>query len=262
MLPHVRGRPVTMERYPAGIDKKGFIQKDVAKGFPSWLERVAVPRREGKEEGVVHYPARQRGARARVAREPELHHAARLGLARAHAPCARCLLLRSRSRRRRSHDLAGGRRSRCATCSTSRRALVRGETSGSKGFHIVVSVDAEADFELLVRRFSHGAGAVLLSSATPRCSRKSSSRPTGPAASSSTRAATPRARPSRPSTRRPAQAGRAHLGPVHLAGDRARRGRPAHLHPARDGGPGRRGRRPLAGARGRPAAPARRDRGP
>lgn len=33
MLPHLRGRPVTMERYPSGIDKKGFIQKDVSKGY-------------------------------------------------------------------------------------------------------------------------------------------------------------------------------------------------------------------------------------
>lgn len=40
MLPHLRGRPVTMERYPWGIDKKGFIQKDVSKGYPGWLERV------------------------------------------------------------------------------------------------------------------------------------------------------------------------------------------------------------------------------
>src|SRR5690242_21029776 len=45
-----------MERHPAGIDKKGFIQKDVAKGFPDWLERVEVPRRDEKEGGVVHYP--------------------------------------------------------------------------------------------------------------------------------------------------------------------------------------------------------------
>jgi len=29
MLPHILGRPITMERFPAGIDKKGFIQKDV-----------------------------------------------------------------------------------------------------------------------------------------------------------------------------------------------------------------------------------------
>jgi bifunctional non-homologous end joining protein LigD len=33
MLPHLGGRPVTMERYPAGIGKKGFWQKDVSRGF-------------------------------------------------------------------------------------------------------------------------------------------------------------------------------------------------------------------------------------
>src|SRR5262249_34154410 len=39
MLPHLRGRPVTLERFPAGISAKGFMQKDVVKGFPDWLER-------------------------------------------------------------------------------------------------------------------------------------------------------------------------------------------------------------------------------
>lgn len=52
MLPHIKGRPITMERYPAGIGKKGFWQKDVSKGFPEWLERVEVP----KKDGVVHHP--------------------------------------------------------------------------------------------------------------------------------------------------------------------------------------------------------------
>jgi bifunctional non-homologous end joining protein LigD len=52
MLPHVRNRPLTMERYPAGIGKKGFWQKDVSKGFPDWLQRVEVP----KNDGVVHHP--------------------------------------------------------------------------------------------------------------------------------------------------------------------------------------------------------------
>ena len=52
MLPHLRGRPVTMERYPAGIGRKGFWQKDVSKGFPEWLQRVEVP----KKDGVVHHP--------------------------------------------------------------------------------------------------------------------------------------------------------------------------------------------------------------
>src|SRR5262249_32050132 len=52
MLPHLRGRPVTMERFPAGIDKEGFIQKDLSKGFPDWLERVEVP----KKNGTTRYP--------------------------------------------------------------------------------------------------------------------------------------------------------------------------------------------------------------
>ena len=52
LLPHIRGRPVTMERYPAGIDRKGFFHKDVARGFPDWLERVEAP----KKGGTVHHP--------------------------------------------------------------------------------------------------------------------------------------------------------------------------------------------------------------
>ena len=52
MIPHMKNRPVTMERFPAGIGKKGFIQKDVSKGFPPWLQRVEVP----KKDGVVNHP--------------------------------------------------------------------------------------------------------------------------------------------------------------------------------------------------------------
>jgi bifunctional non-homologous end joining protein LigD len=52
LLPHLRGRPVTMERYPAGIGEPGFWQKDVSKGFPDWLERVEVP----KKGGSVFHP--------------------------------------------------------------------------------------------------------------------------------------------------------------------------------------------------------------
>src|SRR4051812_13506566 len=52
MLPHLRNRPLTMERYPAGLGSKGFWQKDVSKGFPQWLERIEVP----KKDGTVHYP--------------------------------------------------------------------------------------------------------------------------------------------------------------------------------------------------------------
>jgi bifunctional non-homologous end joining protein LigD len=52
LIPQVVGRPVTMERFPRGIDAKGFLQKNVVRGFPAWLERVEVP----KKGGTVHYP--------------------------------------------------------------------------------------------------------------------------------------------------------------------------------------------------------------
>jgi bifunctional non-homologous end joining protein LigD len=52
MLPHIIGRPVTMERFHHGIGAPGFFQKDVTKGFPAWLERVEVP----KHGGTVHHP--------------------------------------------------------------------------------------------------------------------------------------------------------------------------------------------------------------
>jgi bifunctional non-homologous end joining protein LigD len=52
MLPHLKRRPITMERYHRGIVAPGFFQKDVSKGFPEWLKRVEVP----KKEGTVHHP--------------------------------------------------------------------------------------------------------------------------------------------------------------------------------------------------------------
>jgi len=51
MLPHIRGRPVTMERFHKGIGEEGFFQKSVPKG-PEWLERVEVP----KKGGTVQHP--------------------------------------------------------------------------------------------------------------------------------------------------------------------------------------------------------------
>src|SRR5512134_2711980 len=58
IVPHLRGRPLTMERYPAGIGAKGFWQKDVSTGFPEWLERVEIPKKDGVVRHVVVGDAR------------------------------------------------------------------------------------------------------------------------------------------------------------------------------------------------------------
>jgi bifunctional non-homologous end joining protein LigD len=51
MVPHVRGRPVSMQRFNAGIEREGFFQKNLGRGAPEWLHRVRVPKRDGS---VVH----------------------------------------------------------------------------------------------------------------------------------------------------------------------------------------------------------------
>jgi bifunctional non-homologous end joining protein LigD len=53
MLPHVRGRPVSMQRFPDGIGGKGFFHKDVPDYFPDWIRRVEVPKSNGSVRHAV-----------------------------------------------------------------------------------------------------------------------------------------------------------------------------------------------------------------
>jgi bifunctional non-homologous end joining protein LigD len=47
MLPHVRERPVTMHRYPDGVDGKSFYQKEMSDYFPDWIDSVKLKKKEG-----------------------------------------------------------------------------------------------------------------------------------------------------------------------------------------------------------------------
>jgi bifunctional non-homologous end joining protein LigD len=53
MLPHLRDRPLTLERYPNGINTKRFFQKDVSSYFPKWLRTVTVPKVGGTVTHLV-----------------------------------------------------------------------------------------------------------------------------------------------------------------------------------------------------------------
>ena len=68
-----------MERYPSGIGAKGFMAQERVEGFPEWLERVEAPKKDG--DGPLSRRARR--PIAPVDRQPELHHAARVDVARA-----------------------------------------------------------------------------------------------------------------------------------------------------------------------------------
>jgi bifunctional non-homologous end joining protein LigD len=53
MVPHVRDRPLNLERYPDGIGGARIIQQRVAEHFPSWINRVTVPKQGGTVTHVV-----------------------------------------------------------------------------------------------------------------------------------------------------------------------------------------------------------------
>ena len=47
MLPHIKNRPLSLQRFPDGIEGKGFFHKDVPDYFPAFVRRVELPKREG-----------------------------------------------------------------------------------------------------------------------------------------------------------------------------------------------------------------------
>ena len=156
MLPHVRGRPVTMERFPAGIDQKGFIQKDLVKGFPDWVQRVEVPKKGGS---VHHLLLDSAEALAWMANQNCITPHVWTSRAPALTRPDLCVFDLDPS----TDDAAALR-----AVALELRALLEQlgfdswvKTSGSKGFHIVVPLDGSADFEQ-VWQFAHTVGALLV----------------------------------------------------------------------------------------------------
>lgn len=47
MLPHLRGRPLMLERHPDGIDGPRFMQKNTPDTYPDWVRRVEVDKADG-----------------------------------------------------------------------------------------------------------------------------------------------------------------------------------------------------------------------
>ena len=154
MLPHLAGRPLTMERFHRGIGDKGFFQKNVnrGKGTPDWLETVAVP----KKDGVVNYP---------VLRDER-------GLEwMANQNCITPHVWTSRAPDLRHPDICVFDLDPLDDDMTVLRAaalLVRNllaelgctswvKTSGSKGFHIVIPLDGQTDWTVAAR-FAHAVG--------------------------------------------------------------------------------------------------------
>jgi bifunctional non-homologous end joining protein LigD len=155
-ITHIRARPVTLERYPAGSDAQGFMQKDVSRGFPDWLERVEVP----KKGGTVNHPlitdtrsllwvVNQNSITPHVwtSRVPDLYHP------------DLCVFDLDPSEEQPEVLRAAALALRDLLDELGLTSWVK--TSGSKGFHIVVPVDGKSSFEE-VAAFADGVGTMLV----------------------------------------------------------------------------------------------------
>jgi bifunctional non-homologous end joining protein LigD len=162
ILPHLRGRPVTMERYPAGIGEKGFWQKDVSKGSPSWLQRVRVP----KKDGVVHHPVvtDTRSLLWLTNQNTITQHVWTSRVPHLHRPDL-CVF---------DLDPSTDNVAEVRAAAIGLRDLLQElglpswvKTTGSKGFHIVAPIDGKTDIAV-VARFANAVGALFVSLAPDR----------------------------------------------------------------------------------------------
>jgi len=158
MLPHLRRRPITMERFHRGIGAPGFFQKDVVKGFPEWLKRVEVP----KHGGTVHHPiandlrsllwlANQNSITIHVwpSRLPNLYN-----------PDICIFDLDPPNENDLDTLRAAALKLRELLNELGLPSWIK--TSGSKGFHIAVPLNGKSEFGE-VARFAHTVGRVLVS---------------------------------------------------------------------------------------------------
>ena len=53
LVPHLAGRGLTLQRFPDGIEKPGFWQKDLPRHAPSWMARWSYAGHEGEKTYVV-----------------------------------------------------------------------------------------------------------------------------------------------------------------------------------------------------------------
>src|SRR5699024_2888732 len=47
LLPYLNGRPLTLSRFPDGMEGEGFYQKELPDYFPDWIETAEVKKKEG-----------------------------------------------------------------------------------------------------------------------------------------------------------------------------------------------------------------------
>ena len=99
LVPHLKGRPFTMRRYPDGAFGKAFFQKNAPTHMPDWIpthHALVSTRDERTREEVDRLPGRERRARAPLDGQHGLHRHEHVVLADRQARPPRLRALRPR----------------------------------------------------------------------------------------------------------------------------------------------------------------------
>src|SRR5699024_7506256 len=156
MLPHLRGRPITMQRFPDGIASQGFYEKKVPEHFPDFVATTTGETSDGtKQQGVVASAAALTYLADQACLPPHTWRST------------------AKDRRRpdqllsdRDPTVPGTRAVRPATVMVGdllEELDLPGylKTTGSRGYHVVVPLRREADFDE-VHRFARQLAEVLV----------------------------------------------------------------------------------------------------
>jgi len=156
LLPHVRGRPLSIQRYPNGIGARGFFQQKAPEYFPDWLHTVTLPKQNGQ---VTHVVADNVESLVYLANQSvvTLH----TWLSRATAPDFPDQMVFDLDPSGAEFDLvkAAARAARSLLEELSLPAYLK--TTGSRGLHVMVPLDRKVPFGD-VRAFARAVAGILV----------------------------------------------------------------------------------------------------
>jgi bifunctional non-homologous end joining protein LigD len=156
MLPHLTGRPLSLERYPDGVEAEGFMQKNASPYFPKWIRRARLAKQDGAVAHVVADDA------------PTLVYLANQACVTLHVGLSRTDQIDHPDRMVLDLDPSDQDFEKVRRAAKDARALLEEvglvpflQTTGSRGLHLWVPLDGAADFDE-VRDFASRLAEVLV----------------------------------------------------------------------------------------------------
>ncbi|MDZ7750639.1 MAG: non-homologous end-joining DNA ligase [Gammaproteobacteria bacterium] len=158
MMMHLSERPLTLQRFPDGIDAEGFYQQQRPDYFPAWVEGVSLPRAGGGDDKVHHIVCGD---------APTLVYLANQGVITFHGWLSRAGQPHHPDRLVFDLDPAGddftpvrAAARRVAGLMTDLGMTPFVMTTGSRGLHVVAPLDGSGDFDA-ARACAHAMAARL-----------------------------------------------------------------------------------------------------